>query len=1274
VCSSDLAGLAAAAGIGALTLGLKASLSAAAEAEKLELRLGAVLRATGNAAGFTQKQLQNFASELQGSLKINDEKITESIAVLATFRSVSGDTFKQGIKLAADMAAVFGGDLVSATRQIGLALQDPIAGMNALRRAGVTFTETQKDLIESLQKSGDLLGAQKVIAAELENQIGGARKAEAGGLTGATEGLANAWDDLLERIGRTEGVMAPAMAVINTVASAFRGISTLFASEAGQTIVELNKKIIEAQDKIASVQKGGIASYLEGRPSAQIENNKKIIADAEKQIELLIAKSRAESDAEGAAQSRAKASAAATQAAIAQEQIALNLKEEAAKADKEASEQAIKAAKDLAKEREDAYEMTLRNSNVAYEAARAENDLDDERQVKLDDYIAGLETVNRQTGLSVVAREQELAVLAAQEISVAKISEKEEERIRNAVKLRVENEEAAAAAKKLLAEISATAERMADDVSQFLVDGFVNASEGGKSTFDDMWDAAMAGGKRFLANIAAEILKQKFILPITTSIVGAVPGLFGIQGGQTAAGGGGGGAGGALNTAGNAASLLGAATGPSAFLTNSVVNFGLSSGAYGVGTGLSIAAAAPYAAAAAAIVSLLAGSSLFKKSSVGKNAGGRIDELNGQFFGTGFGSDNGGQEQLAEVRNVVDTSISVINEFVKGAGLLDKQVGSGIREAVQIFASGKDPIHTTVESLVKDMFPFVEGLTDAQRATINATAGLEGLTTVLAQIAEEKAFPAAIAAQRLQLEDPRQFAVNELDAWRTVNDSFAQGLTDNATVLADIAAIYTFNLGKINDQFAVAGTVSTLAADIAGQRLQLEDPRQFAVNELDVWRTAQEGFAAGLENNAGVLADIAAIYTFNLGKINDQFAVAVEAVVDLEAASREFGAILAANAAASEAQNAAMKERAGFVTEVSDLLLGAKDPAAFAALQIDREEQVYRDRAIALNAGTQTLLQIEEHFSIKRTALAEQTAAAITPVLAAANDNLDQFNSIITSISNGANDAAQALQKTADSLKEFLSGLDIGPLSALSIGDQYSAAKAQFTDNASAETARSLLEISRKFDPGQGFSADSAYVRDTLSGIISGTPDKIAQVYSAANAQIAGVQAQRAAQNEAQRIAPLVAAATAEFWNVRRTGSDEQQATFAAGLSPDIKEYMPEFGGARIPGFANGGPVPIGSPFWVGECGGGGSAELLQINGPPGTSARVYPHRESLAMAGGGDWTPVISAIEKQGDAARRQSLDETQAMLKMLGEMVRQQGRMIADLQLERSQVRRVA
>lgn len=80
------------------------------------------------------------------------------------------------------------------------------------------------------------------------------------------------------------------------------------------------------------------------------------------------------------------------------------------------------------------------------------------------------------------------------------------------------------------------AEGYADDVADFLVDGFVNAAEGGKKTFDEMMDGVFAAGKRMIANLIAEWAKQQIILPVMTSIVGSMPNMLGITSPQSPAG------------------------------------------------------------------------------------------------------------------------------------------------------------------------------------------------------------------------------------------------------------------------------------------------------------------------------------------------------------------------------------------------------------------------------------------------------------------------------------------------------------------------------------------------------------------------------------------------------------------------------------------------------------------------------------------------------------------------------------------------------------------
>lgn len=166
-----------------------------------ETRLGAVLKATGNAAGFTLDQMKALASEVQANTKYGDEYVLGLQGVIATFRNVRGDEFKEATMLALDMATVLGGDAKGAAMQLGKALNDPIAGISALSRAGVTFTDQQKEMIHTLMESGDVIGAQKIILEELRGEFGGAAAADAKTFEGQMTQVNNTLGDIKETLG-----------------------------------------------------------------------------------------------------------------------------------------------------------------------------------------------------------------------------------------------------------------------------------------------------------------------------------------------------------------------------------------------------------------------------------------------------------------------------------------------------------------------------------------------------------------------------------------------------------------------------------------------------------------------------------------------------------------------------------------------------------------------------------------------------------------------------------------------------------------------------------------------------------------------------------------------------------------------------------------------------------------------------------------------------------------------------------------------------------------
>jgi hypothetical protein len=206
--------------VGQLVGHLRAAAEEAIKAEVSQARLAAVIQATGKTAGFTADELANFATELQNTTGISDEAIKDAMAVLATFRSVSGPTFLEATQLAADMAAVFGTDLRSAAVMLGKALEDPVQGITALRRAGITFTETQKALIASFVEAGETAKAQGVVLEALRTQVGGAAKAVEDASLGLNR-MKQALGDAKEGLGQLVLNALRASGVIQALTKAF---------------------------------------------------------------------------------------------------------------------------------------------------------------------------------------------------------------------------------------------------------------------------------------------------------------------------------------------------------------------------------------------------------------------------------------------------------------------------------------------------------------------------------------------------------------------------------------------------------------------------------------------------------------------------------------------------------------------------------------------------------------------------------------------------------------------------------------------------------------------------------------------------------------------------------------------------------------------------------------------------------------------------------------------------------------------------------------------
>lgn len=181
---------------------LGASMNAFKESRAQTAELEQVLKSTGRTSEFTLEQLTNMASGLEKVSLFEDEAIMNTQSLMLGFANIGKDIIPQATQSAMDMAQAMGTDLQSATIQLSKALNDPIEGVSALSRVGVTFTEDEKKMMEQMVKTGDSASAQQMILKTLAgpNGFGGAAKA-ASDAAGPTETLKDIFNNAKESVG-----------------------------------------------------------------------------------------------------------------------------------------------------------------------------------------------------------------------------------------------------------------------------------------------------------------------------------------------------------------------------------------------------------------------------------------------------------------------------------------------------------------------------------------------------------------------------------------------------------------------------------------------------------------------------------------------------------------------------------------------------------------------------------------------------------------------------------------------------------------------------------------------------------------------------------------------------------------------------------------------------------------------------------------------------------------------------------------------------------------
>lgn len=256
--------------------------SAIKEHDQLALRnkkQEALLKSTGYAAGFAAHELDEMAKAVALNTLASVEGIKDTQNVLLTFKGVSETAFKDAITLSQDMAAVMGTDSKAAALQLGKALESPTEGISALKRAGVSFSQAEKEMIRDMENAGRVADAQTYILETLKNQIGGAGEAEAGTLAGAVDTLSHNWQTLKTVVAEDSGAAAGMKNLATGMANIIDRINHSLAPDDDSRLAQLwieSQTLQKSLDDLWSGEDRSFLSYIVGKDSESLRLNSEI--------------------------------------------------------------------------------------------------------------------------------------------------------------------------------------------------------------------------------------------------------------------------------------------------------------------------------------------------------------------------------------------------------------------------------------------------------------------------------------------------------------------------------------------------------------------------------------------------------------------------------------------------------------------------------------------------------------------------------------------------------------------------------------------------------------------------------------------------------------------------------------------------------------------------------------------------------------------------------------------------------------------------------------
>jgi hypothetical protein len=236
-------------GVGILGTQVAAGIRSLERLEEVVVATNEVIRSTSGVAGQSAEDIRNLAEKYEGLNATIDDKVIQSAEnLLLTFTNIRGQAFEPALEAALNMNQALGGGeegLQGNLIKVARALNDPIAGLSALGRAGVQFSDEQKDRIQQAVEENRLYDAQQIILDQLATKFGG-QFAQAG--TTATAKFAK-FRDTIE-----DAQMTLATAFLPVLVKVADKLGEFLAKPETQTMIaELGEGLADAFDQVVEL-------------------------------------------------------------------------------------------------------------------------------------------------------------------------------------------------------------------------------------------------------------------------------------------------------------------------------------------------------------------------------------------------------------------------------------------------------------------------------------------------------------------------------------------------------------------------------------------------------------------------------------------------------------------------------------------------------------------------------------------------------------------------------------------------------------------------------------------------------------------------------------------------------------------------------------------------------------------------------------------------------------------------------------------------------------